>query len=112
MCPMYPRLLSRSLVVVISMLVLAGPAMTQYTYNGMSKKDYFSGQWMQIGSEAEKRGNYQEAIADYRKALEYDPKLAIAYVSIGYCYDQMHRYDDLIPPMQTALKVTKLPKEL
>ncbi len=43
-----------------------------------------------------KKSNLEMAIADYNKAIELDPKIALAYRNRGNAYYQQHKLDQAI----------------
>ncbi len=52
-----------------------------------------------------KRGQYDEAISDYTKALEIDPKFTEAYHNRGTAYGKKGRYDEAISDFTKALEI-------
>ncbi len=53
----------------------------------------------------EKGGHVDEAIQDYKKILELDPKLAAAYSNLGRLYYQRGQLDEAIKPLQRASQI-------
>lgn len=88
------------------------PVAAQYTYDGMSKKDYFEHQWMQIGDKELNRGNYQGALSSYRKVLEYKPNSSRAYAAMGKVYSQLDQHQEAISAYQQAANFADRKKHL
>jgi len=61
--------------------------------NFTSANDY-----IKRGHDIGMQGNYKEAILDYNKAIEKDPKLKEAYIQKGLCFEYLNQED-------TAIKV-------
>ena len=49
-------------------------------------------------------GQYDKAISDYTKAIETDPKFAVAYYSRGMAYRQKGQYDQAISDYTKAIE--------
>jgi tetratricopeptide (TPR) repeat protein len=47
----------------------------------------------------------EEAVVDFRKALELDPELAEAHTQFGVTLTRLGRYDDAIAEFQEALRI-------
>jgi tetratricopeptide (TPR) repeat protein len=62
-------------------------------------------QHMQAGAQAEKNGHFSEAIVEFRKATELEPKNADGFVRLGQAYLENHDYSGAVPPLQQALKL-------
>jgi tetratricopeptide (TPR) repeat protein len=62
-------------------------------------------QHMQLGAAAEKSGNFDQAIAEYRKATELEPTIAAGFVSLGQAYLENRDYGGAIAPLKQALKL-------
>ena len=60
---------------------------------------------MQAGVEAHKQGNFDLAIAEFRKATETDPNMAEAFLDLGEELMQTHDYGGAIPPFKRALEL-------
>jgi tetratricopeptide (TPR) repeat protein len=60
---------------------------------------------MQAGSDAEKNGHLNQAIAEFRKATELEPQSAEAFVRLGQAYLENHDYSGAVPPLKQALKL-------
>ncbi len=57
------------------------------------------------GNDYVKKGRYDEAISDYTKALEINPRDASAYVGRGVAYFDKGQYDDAISDFTKALEI-------
>jgi tetratricopeptide (TPR) repeat protein len=55
------------------------------------------------GVDLQTKGLFDQAIAEYNKALEADPKNAVAWVDIGSAYQQKKSYDEAIDAYKRAL---------
>jgi tetratricopeptide (TPR) repeat protein len=62
-------------------------------------------QHMQAGVEAHKQGNFDLAIAEFRKATETDPNLAEAFLDLGEEFMQTRDYGAAIAPLKRALEL-------
>ncbi len=62
-------------------------------------------QHMQAGVEAHKRGNFDLAITEFRKATETDPNMAEAFLDLGEELMQTHDYGAAVPPLKRALEL-------
>ncbi|HEX4228564.1 MAG TPA: tetratricopeptide repeat protein [Bryobacteraceae bacterium] len=60
-------------------------------------------QHVQAGMAAQKQGRLAEAIVEFRKVTELDPKLPAAFVNLGAVYMQDHQYSQAIAPLKRAL---------
>jgi protein O-GlcNAc transferase len=58
---------------------------------------------MQAGISAEKAGQHDTAIAEFRKAAALQPDLAVAYVDQGTVYMGERKYAEAIAPLKQAL---------
>jgi tetratricopeptide (TPR) repeat protein len=63
-------------------------------------------QHLHIGLEAEKNGQLDAAVAEFRKATELDPKLTTAFADLGAVYIEKHDYAAAIPPLKQALELS------
>lgn len=52
-----------------------------------------------------KEGNYDEAIVQYRKAIEFDPKACEARTALGMAYARKNEFDRALPPLSEAIRV-------
>jgi tetratricopeptide (TPR) repeat protein len=53
----------------------------------------------------ERKGDYDRAIADFNKAIELDPKDAIAYGGRGFAYSSKADYDRAIADLTKAIEL-------
>lgn len=60
---------------------------------------------VQAAAEAEKSGQYDAAIAEYRKVTDLQPALASGYVHLGQVYLEKRDFSGAIPPLQKALQL-------
>ena len=63
-------------------------------------------QHLHAGVEAEKSGQLDTAVAEFQKATELDPKLAVAFVDLGDIYIEKRDYADAIPPLKRAVELS------
>lgn len=63
-------------------------------------------QHLHAGVEADQSGQVDQAVAEFRKAAELDPKLAAAFVDLGGVLIEKHDYAAAIPPLKRALELT------
>jgi tetratricopeptide (TPR) repeat protein len=57
------------------------------------------------GNDCANKGQYDEAISDYNKALEINPQYALAYYNRGLAYDSKGQYDQAISDFNKALEI-------
>ena len=62
-------------------------------------------QHLQAGTEADKRRQFDVAIAEFKKVTELEPKLADGFVHLGQAYMENQDYGAAIPPLKHALEV-------
>ena len=62
-------------------------------------------QHSQAGAEAQKQGNIDAAIAEFRKVTELDPNLASGFASLGGAYFKKGDYDSAIKALQRAIQL-------
>jgi tetratricopeptide (TPR) repeat protein len=62
---------------------------------------------LQAGADAEKQGQVQVAITEFRKATEIDPKFTIAFVSLGQAFMQAHDYASAVASLKRALELDR-----
>jgi tetratricopeptide (TPR) repeat protein len=63
-------------------------------------------QHLHAGVEAEKSNQLDAAVAEFQKAAELDPKLAVAFVDLGDVYIEKHDYAAAIPPLRRAVELS------
>src|ERR1700758_376913 len=62
-------------------------------------------QHMQAGVEAQKQGQFDVAIKEFRKATQSDPNLAEAFLDLGQVLEQTHDYPAAITALKRALEL-------
>jgi tetratricopeptide (TPR) repeat protein len=63
-------------------------------------------QHVHAGVEAEKSGQLDAALAEFKKATELDPKLAIAFTDVGGVYIEKRDYASAILPLKQAIELS------
>ena len=63
-------------------------------------------QHVHAGVAAEKSGQLDAALAEFRKATELDPKLAAAFADLGGIYIEKRDYAAAIPPLRRAIEIS------
>ena len=58
-----------------------------------------------LGIALQKKGDFQEAIKKFKKAITLDPKLIFAYNNLGNVYKDLDKYDDSIKYYEKAIKI-------
>jgi len=61
---------------------------------------------LRAGADADKHGNAQAAIAEFRQATELDPTLAVAFISLGQAYMENHDYASALAPLKHAVELS------
>ena len=84
------------LLIVMVLLLAAGCSTLQTDLNDA---DAYNSRGITYGS----KGQYDQAISDYNKALEIDPSDALAYSNRGNAYDDKGQYDQAISDHNKAL---------
>src|SRR5947209_12270817 len=56
------------------------------------------------GNRHDKKGEYQNAIDDYNKAIHSEPTCAASYINLGATYFEMERFDDSVKALFEAAK--------
>src|ERR1700756_3215124 len=64
-----------------------------------------AGDYLNQGNTSYKKGLYNQAISDYNKAIEIDPKYAGAYNNRGYTYYSKDLYDQAISDYNKAIEI-------
>ena len=57
---------------------------------------------LQSGADAEGRGDLEQAIADFRRAVELTPSSSVALLKLGDAYMRKQDYGAAIPPLKRA----------
>jgi tetratricopeptide (TPR) repeat protein len=60
---------------------------------------------LHAGVEADKAGQLDSAITEFQKAIDLDPKLAVAFVDLGEVFIEKHDYAAAVPPLKHALEL-------
>lgn len=63
-------------------------------------------QYLYAGVEAEKSGQLDTAVTEFRKATELDPKLEAAFADLGGVYIEKGDYAAAVPPLKRALELS------
>jgi len=61
--------------------------------------------YLNQGNNLYKAGKYEQAVAEYTKAIELDPSLTSAYYNRGLAYLQMKEYDSALADFNKAIKI-------
>jgi tetratricopeptide (TPR) repeat protein len=62
-------------------------------------------QHLHAGVEADKSGQRDSAAAEFQKAIDLDPKLAVAFVDLGEVFIEKRDYASAVPPLKHALEL-------
>jgi tetratricopeptide (TPR) repeat protein len=62
-------------------------------------------QHLHAGVQADKNGQLDSAVAEFQKAIDSDPKLAVAFVDLGEVFIEKREYAAAIPPLKHALEL-------
>lgn len=62
-------------------------------------------QHLHAGVEADKAGQLDSAITEFQKAIDLDPKLAVAFVDLGEVFIEKRDYAAAVPPLKHALEL-------
>ena len=82
-------------------------AVVEMTDQQLTRDEYFS-----KGLKADKEGNLQEALAQYRSALKLDPGYYLAWLNTGAVYARANKSENAIQCYEKALKIKREPKIL
>ena len=63
-------------------------------------------QHLHAGIEADKRGQLDSAVSEFKKATELDPTLASAFLDLGQAYIEQRAYASAVPPLKRALALS------
>ena len=83
--------------------VLLGPVYGQAAPNEAIKRNNF-------GMELLKQGRLDQAVAEFRRAVEADPSYAAAHLNLGYAYSKLDKLDEAIAAYTKGLALD--PKDL
>ena len=61
--------------------------------------------WYNVGYSASNAGSYEEAITDFKKAIEMRPDYAEAYNMLGFCTRKLGNVNDAFTYYEKALKL-------
>jgi len=62
-------------------------------------------QHLHAGVEADKSGQLDSAVTEFQKAIDLDPKLAVAFVDLGEVFIEKREYAAAISPLKHALEL-------
>ncbi|GGD08852.1 hypothetical protein GCM10011368_08450 [Hyunsoonleella pacifica] len=74
-------------------------------YNNEFKKEFNSNDYTNSGLIKSFSGAYNEALVDYNKAIELDPKNSTAFNNRGYTYNVMKDYESAILDFEEAISL-------
>lgn len=74
----------------------------QKIHTKKSEKEYTANDWFLKGYEAQKKGDYTNAILYYEKAIELNPKEAAAYNNLGATLDALGEHERAIEKYKKA----------
>ncbi|MGA8408846.1 MAG: tetratricopeptide repeat protein [Candidatus Acidiferrales bacterium] len=63
-------------------------------------------QHLHAGVQADQAGQVDQAVAEFQKAAELDPKLAAAFVELGGVLIEKHDYANAVPPLRRAIELS------
>jgi tetratricopeptide (TPR) repeat protein len=63
-------------------------------------------QHLHAGIEADKRGQLDSAVSEFKKATELDPTLAAGFLDLGQAYIEQRAYASAVPPLKRALALS------
>ncbi len=86
------------LLIVLLLLLAAGCATMQTDLND-------AGAYNKRGVAYARKGQYDQAISDFNKALEINPRYATAYYNRGVAYARKGQYDQAISDFTKALEI-------
>jgi tetratricopeptide (TPR) repeat protein len=100
----------RSLIAAAVVIVWAAPVIAQekpVTYNNPAISDKNSAAyWLDRGGLFATYGNYQAAVAAYKKALQMDGNLSKAHFDMGVAYGEMGDFDQALSQIDTAITLS------
>lgn len=71
----------------------------------VEKADDPARQHFEKGVELSLKGEYEDAVAEYKKTIEYNPQSAEAYNNMGFAYFDMGEVDKAIEAQNKALEI-------
>jgi len=80
-------------------------ANAQYEKFAMANPDKAPAAFYNIGQDAFKKRNREEAAVAFRKALELDPEYAEAHLQLGYCLVGMAEFDNAVRHLRKFLEL-------
>ncbi len=86
------------LLIMTVLLLVAGCSTTQTDLNDADA-------YLNRGIVYQRKGQYDQAISDYNKALEINPRFAKAYNNRGLAYKKKGKYDQAISDYNKALEI-------
>jgi len=89
---------------IIQAILLAYLLVQVQTASGQSPSE--AAKLLQSATDAETRGDLDQAIADFRKAAELTPSSPIALLKLGDAYMRKHDYGAAIPPLKRAAELS------
>jgi tetratricopeptide (TPR) repeat protein len=92
---MIPTTLIR--MMMICLLAQASPGPPDHSPHAM--------QHLQAAAEAERRQNFETAIAEFRKVTELEPADPIGFVRLGNAYMENRQYGEAVPALKKALEL-------
>jgi tetratricopeptide (TPR) repeat protein len=63
-------------------------------------------QHLHAGVQADQAGQVDQAVTEFQKAAELDPKLAAAFVDLGGALIEKHDYAGAVPPLKRAIQLS------
>jgi tetratricopeptide (TPR) repeat protein len=89
---------------------LISKGISEHYINGLGKNPLFK-QAYQFGQQYEKKGNYKDAIENYKEILDYSPvdveNIVTAYNLIGLCHFELCNFEEAMKNYQTTLNIVK-----
>ena len=81
------------------------PEGSQFYLKSLGKKEIIGVFLSNVGNDYAKKGQYDQAISDFNKALEISPRDAKAYSNRGIAYKKKGQYDQAISDYNKALEI-------
>ncbi len=92
---------SMMLISIIIISILFSCATTRQKQSESKDANFYNSRGVDYGE----KGQYDQAIADYDKAIEIDPKFGKAYNNRGYAYGKKGDYDQAIANYNKAIEM-------